>query len=214
MGSVIFLKKRYRYNRLLIATIMLSLLFSCTQIKQRKQISEINKIYKSGYPDSAYAILLIFIKDNPANDAAWVLKGNIEKFRNNDSIAFSDYKRALQITDKNDAAYVGLGVIYRKRNNLTIAENMYINALKINPKNAQAYSSLAVLEMEKGLYQKSVSYGMQAYMLNGSDLDIAANLAIAYHHINDTLNRNFFYKMCIDKKYKHIDVLTYLFEYK
>ena len=188
------------------------LLFSCsTEVRNNLIIKQIDKLFQEERYREAKMSVDSFINLNPNHEMAWTLKGHIEESLDNDSVASVAYEKALAIDPHMEQALTGLGILFRKKGEYDKAAGYYAKAIEENPNYAQAYSSLVAIELKRKNFENAVKLGEKGYQLDNQDPVIAANLSIAYHYYGDTINRDSYYKIAENLKYRNLDVLKMIF---
>lgn len=203
--------KSYAYS--IIAILFIT--FSCSNTSnynKKLDILEIDKLYISGNLTKAKTDVEKYLSSKKDNEYAWTLLGHIENDLDKDSLAMLAYEKATTINPKLVEAITGKGIVARKNKEYDKAAEYYNKAIKLNPKYAEAYSSLTVIYLKTKKFKKAVEVGLKSYELDNENPVIAANLAGAYHYINDTIQREKFFDIAKDNGYKNSDILRKVFD--
>ena len=75
------------------------------------------------------------------------------------------------------------------------------------PGNAEAYSSLSVIEIIETDYAKAAEYGQKAWQIRQDLPSIPANLAVAYHYLNNDAKKRYFYDQAKRLKYHRLELI-------
>jgi len=189
----------------------LFLLMSCNTYDKNLEILDIDQKWKDGNLTEAKVEVNKYLIKRPDNELAWTLLGHIEADQNQDSLAEVAYNKALEINPKTVEAITGMGIISRIRGDYDKAAQYYYNAIDIDPNYAEAYSSLVVINLKRGEFRKAVKAGLKSYELDKNNGTIAANLSVAYHYTNDTINREKYFNIAKRNGYKSTAALRQIF---
>jgi tetratricopeptide (TPR) repeat protein len=152
-----------------------------------------------------------YVKSFPRDSLAWTILGNVHCELDSYTEADKCYERALNLDPQQHQAMTGKGILYRKLGLYQKSLEAYEQAIAIEPSYAEAYSSMAIVALKLKQDQKAVEYGLRAYELDSKNPVIAANLSVAYHHVNDTPRRDKFYEIAKKLGYKNLDALQQIF---
>lgn len=194
-----------------INIIFIIFLVSCGGTKKKLEVQTADQMFKNKQYNEASVEIEKILQKSPENEYAWVVKGNINEVLDKDSVAEKCFLKAIEIEPETEEAYTGLGIIYRKKKQYEKALEYYQKALTINPEYAQAYSSMLVVALKKKDFEKAIEYGLKSYQYDNQDPIISANLSVAYHYIEDSLNRDKYFKICSDLGYDKTDTLKKIF---
>ena len=200
---------KYIYHLIFSFIVIISV--SCAGVNKKSEISEVDKLFQTGEIDLARLEIEKILEKSPLNEYAWTLKGHIEESTDNDSIAELSYLEALEINSEMAEALTGIGILYRKKREYDKAIEYYEKALLVNPEYAQAYSSILVIELKRKKFDSAIINGLKAYELDETDPAISANLAVAYHYKQDTLNRDKYFDICKKLGYSNVAILDKIF---
>ncbi|MEW6674426.1 MAG: tetratricopeptide repeat protein, partial [Nitrospirota bacterium] len=95
-------------------------------------------------------------------------------------LAFSEFKRAIEIDPRDANTHNNLGAIYESRGELEKAIESYKTALDINPRLAAAYNGMGVIYMRKGQYEEAIEHFNKAIKLKPAMVKAYNNLGKAY----------------------------------
>ncbi|MBI5189034.1 MAG: tetratricopeptide repeat protein [Nitrospirae bacterium] len=98
-------------------------------------------------------------------------------------LAFSEFKRAIEINPRDANTHNNLGAIYELRGELEKAMESYKTALDINPRLAAAYNGMGVIYMRKGQYEEAIEHFNKAIKLKPAMVKAYNNLGKAYRAI-------------------------------
>ena len=188
------------------------LLLSCGNIDKKVAIIELVEVYDKGNFEIAKEKIQTFLITHADNEYAWTLLGHVNKDLDNDSIAIVNYQKALELNSNLVEALTGLGIMSRIEGDYQKASEYYYKAIEIDPNYAQAYASLVVINLKNKKFDKAVEVGLKAYKLDKNDPVIVSNLAVAFHYIGDTINREKYLKIAKENGYKRIEILKKLFD--
>ena len=198
----------------LIYLIIILTLLSCNGNGRFHKLAEIKSIsvkYDNGQLLEAKKDLNKYLTRKPYNELAWTILGHIDSDLGNYLLSETSYKKALEINPKTVEAITGLGIISRKNNNYDKAIKYYTQAIKIDSSYGEAYSSLTAIYLKRKKFDKAVKFGLKGYNLTKDNPTSAANLAITYHYIKDTIEREKYYKIAQRNGYKNLDILRQIF---
>lgn len=195
----------------LLVLLFASTLFSCGELSKKIDLVNMDQKVRQGQFESAKEDLLKYLKLRKDNEYAWTLMGIIHENLEEDSLAIIAFEKALAIDPEIEEAITGMGIQARKAENYEKAVEYYEKALEINPKYAQAYSSLVTIYIKQKQFNRAVSVGQKAYDLDKKDPVIAANLSIAYHYTEDIPNRDKYYEIAKQLKYRNLESLKDVF---
>lgn len=186
---------------------------SCDNVLDKKApLVKISEKWRNGNLTEAKADVKDYLKRTPDNEFAWALLGHIESDFNEDSLAIAAYKKALKLNPKTLAALTGMGIVARKKGDYDKASDYYYQAIDIDPDYAAAYSSLVTINLKRKKFKEAVEVGLKAYNLNKNNGIIAANLSLAYHFVNDTIQRDKYFDIAKKNGYKNIETLKDIFK--
>ncbi|MFZ6016411.1 MAG: tetratricopeptide repeat protein [Nitrospirota bacterium] len=102
-------------------------------------------------------------------------------------LAFSEFKKAIEIDPRQEVAHTHLGSIYISRGNLEKAMESYKTALNIQPRLADPYNGIGVIYMMKGQYKekKVIELFNRAIALNPALVEVYNNLGVLYRNIGE-----------------------------
>ncbi len=194
-------------------TLIFSLLFfSCgSEVKKQYDLSEIARKYQSGQVIEAQKDLELYVAKEKNNELAWTILGNIYEDTDKDSLAAIAYENALGVNPEMVEAITGLGILSRKKEAYDQAAKYYYKALAIDPNYAQAYSSLVTIHILNEEFDAAAGVGLKAFKLDPQDPVIAANLSVAYHYVDNTVERDKFYLIAENLGYSNIAGLKDIF---
>lgn len=177
------------------------------------QLEQIAAELKQSGPSPAIADQLkTYLENYPQDDRAWTILGNCQTDLADLPAAANAFDTALGINPQRVEAITGHGILLRRQGQYDQSVAMYQRALEVDPNYAQAYSSMVAIEIIRKDYAKAVQYGQQSYRLDNTDPEIAANLAIAYHFLNDVANRDKFKQIAAQLDFRSMDSLQQIFD--
>ncbi len=107
-----------------------------------------------------------------------------------------------------------MGIVHRKMGDYDKASDYYHRVVDNNPKYAEAYSSLVLVNLKRKKFKQAVAVGLKGYKLDKKNDIIAANLSIAYHFVNDTIQRDKYFNIAKKNGYKNMKALRAIFDGK
>lgn len=187
----------------------------CGQSTTEKNMAQLDAIAsavkQSGSSPEIASKLKTYLESYPQDGLAWTILGNCQTDLENLPAAANAFETALKINPQLVEAITGQGILLRQQGRYDESLAMYQRALEIDPNYAQAYSSMVAIAIIRKDYAKAVQYGQQSYRLDDKDPVIAANLAVAYHYLNDTANRDKFKNIAAGLNYRSMDSLQQIF---
>ncbi|MBU1109950.1 MAG: tetratricopeptide repeat protein [Candidatus Riflebacteria bacterium] len=189
-------------------------LLGCSSTDDAKRLVQIDRKLNSGQFENVIQESKEYLQKYPDSCRGWNILGWAYLNSNNLEDAEKSFDKAIAIDKKWDNAYVGKGVMYRKMGQLDKARQNYLQAVSLVPDNAEAFSSLLVIELMAKNNKKAVEYGEKAWKLRKNLPSIPANLAVAYHYINDHAKRDEFFKHASDAGYSNLQGLKDIFSGK
>ncbi|MBW3599649.1 MAG: tetratricopeptide repeat protein [Planctomycetes bacterium] len=179
--------------------------------KDRLRLDRIATIYEEG--DTARAIIELenYLSTFPGDELAWTILGHAYQDNGRIDEAQTAYESALAIDPKQFQAITGLGIVHRKRGNYDAAMEAYERALEVDESYAQAYSSMTTIALIRREDQKALEYARKGYDLDKTHPVIAANLAIAYHYNDDSVNRDKFTRIAERLGYANVAILHQIY---
>lgn len=195
----------------LLLSFVIAVSLGCGQSASEKNMSQLNSIAgtlkQSGPSPAVVAQLNTYLENYPQDDLAWTTLGNCQIELEDFPSASNAFETALKINPRLVEAITGQGILLRYQGQYAESLAMYQRALEIDPNYAQAYSSMVAIAILRKDYAKAVEYGQHSYQLDSTDPLIAANLALAYHHLGDVANRDKFKNVAAQLNYKDMDSL-------
>ena len=196
----------------ILCLFILSLFTGCqSDLNKRLDIVEMDELWRNGELLKAKEVTEQYLAKTQENELAWTMLGHIESDLDQDSLAVVAYNKALDVNPNTVEAITGLGIISRKKGDLNEASDYYYEAIRIDPDYAEAYSSLVVINLKQKKFDEAVEVGLKGYELSKSNGVIAANLATAYHYVNDTINREKYFNIAKKNGYKNAATLELVF---
>ncbi len=121
-----------------------------------------------------------------ASDAsAAVARGQLLAGQGLDSVALTEFEKAISINPKLTTAYLGIGQIQRKQGNLDKAEQAYHTAAQIEPTSFDAqYNHGLVLQLLNRVAEAVRAY-LRALAIKPEDFDSNINIATAYLQLGE-----------------------------
>jgi tetratricopeptide (TPR) repeat protein len=121
--------------------------------------------------------------DADANAA--VARGKLLSDQGLDTVALTEFEKAISINPKLTTAYLGIGQIQRKQGNLDKAENAYHMAAQVEPTNFEAqYNHGLVLQLLNRVAEAVRAY-LRALAIKPEDFDSNLNIATAYLQLGE-----------------------------
>ena len=201
---------------MLLLSFAMTVSLGCDQLTSKKNKAQLDAIAgelnETGPSSAITAQLQTYLENYPEDDLAWVILGNCQMDLADLPAAANAFETAQKINPQCVEAITGQGILLRQQGRLDEALTMYQRALEIDSSYAQAYASMVALEIYRKDYTKAVQYGQQSYRLDNTDPVIAANLAVAYHYLNDMANREKFKQIAAELKYRNMDALQQIFD--
>jgi tetratricopeptide (TPR) repeat protein len=102
-----------------------------------------------------------------------------------DTVAMSEFERAISINPTLTPAYIGMAEIHQKQGNLVQAEMNYGKAASLEPGNFQAQYGHGLSLQLLGRVADSVRAYIRALSISPNDFDANLNLATAYLQLNE-----------------------------
>lgn len=200
----------------LLFIVLLQLLIACDNaslaVDNTSRLNEIDAVFNSGRYRLALEQLTDYRKDHPKSYRALSLTGwGYVKLDDLDQ-ANDYFDQSLLLNPKWDNAYTGKGVIYRKQGNLPAAREAYAEAIRLYPKNAEAYSSLLVIDILEKDFASAANNGEKSWELRQDLASIPANLAIAYHYLENEEKKWFFYEKAKALNYHRLQSVDDIFD--
>jgi len=121
-----------------------------------------------------------YLKDNETDVMGIFHLANISFDIGNGSKAEELYKKVLKLQPDFYSANLNLAAFYRLKGDYEKSEECCMKVLNVNKEHPQAFVSLSKLELARGAHKLGLEYAKRAYEYDGADLQIAANLCIAY----------------------------------
>jgi len=121
------------------------------------------------------------------------------------------YKRVLELQPEFYSANLNLAAVYRAAGAFEKAEECCNKVLSMNKEHPQAFVALSKLELAQGDYRSGLEYARKACEYDGSDLQTAANLCIAYHYNGMTAERDELFEALRQKGYYDLTALQSVF---
>jgi tetratricopeptide (TPR) repeat protein len=153
-------------------------------------LDEIAALYEAGEGRRAVEELKRYLSHQEDDDLGWTILAHAYVDRGMYTEAEKAYTVALELNGDRFEALTGMGILARKTGDSRNAFHCYLKALHLNPGYAPAYSSLAVLELQRGRDASALEYALKAFRLDPLDPTINANLAVAYHYLGKTVERD------------------------
>ncbi len=204
-----------RTVKLFLHLLALIILTSCnSNLDKRLPLVDIDEKWRNGNLTEAKTEINDYLKNNPDNELAWALLGHIESSRKEYSAAISAYNKSLSLNPKTVEAITGMGIVHRRMGDYDKASDYYHKAIDINPEYAEAYSSLVLVNLKRKKFKQAVAMGLKGYELDKTNDIIAANLSIAYHFVNDTIQREKYFNIAKKNGYKNMKTLRAIFDGK
>ena len=193
--------------------LVVAMLWNCTtNFDKKADLISIDQKWRNGDLLGAKADVEKYLDTKNDNEYAWTLLGHIESDLGEDALAGVAYEKATSINPNTVEAITGLGIISRKNGEYDRASEYYNKAIEIDPNYAEAYSSLVAIYLKRKKFKEAVDAGLKGYNLSKDNDVIAANLAVAYHYYNDTIQRNKFYEIAKKNGYKNIETMKLIFD--
>jgi tetratricopeptide (TPR) repeat protein len=123
---------------------------------------------------------------DPQSEAnAAMARAHILESQGLDTVALTEFEKAIAINPKLTPAYLGIGQIQKKRGNLDKAEQAYHSAVQIEPTNFDAqYNHGLVLQLLNRIAEAVRAY-LRALAIKPEDFDSNLNLATAYLQLGE-----------------------------
>jgi tetratricopeptide (TPR) repeat protein len=188
------------------------LLFGCSESEDTKRLLSIDHKMNNGQYDIVIREGQKYVQDYPNSFKGWNQLGWAYLKTDQLQEAEQCFNRSININDSWDNAYVGRGGLYRKMGKLHEARINYQKAISLLPDNAEAFSSLLVIELMDGNDEKAVEYGEKAWALRKDLPSIPANLAIAYHYLDNPKKRDEFYRYAKNLGYHNLQSIDAIIE--
>ena len=201
---------------MLLLSFAMTVSLGCDQLTSKKNKAQLDAIAgelnETGPSPAIAAQLQTYLENYPKDDLAWVILGNCQTDLEDLPAAANAFESALKINPRCVQAITGQGILLRQQGRFDEAVAMYQKALEVDPNYAQSYASMVTLEIYRKNYAKAIQYGEQSYRLDDTDPVIAANLAVAYHYLDDVANRDKFRKIAAQLNYRNMDTLQQIFD--
>lgn len=124
------------------------------------------------------------------------------------------YRKAIGLQPEFSSAYLNLAAVYRETEEYDKAVESCQRVLELNEEHPQAYVSLARIEFERHRDSMGLDYAEKAYDYGGEDMNVAANLCLAYHYNNMPEERDRLFEILKQNKYYDLATLQEVFEGK
>lgn len=149
---------------------------------ESSELTEAIRLYGQEELEKTASRLDAYLKNNETDVMGYFHLANINMDIGNIKKAEELYNQVLKLEPEFYSANLNLGALYRLKGDYGRSEECCMRVLNANKEHPQALVSLSKLELARGDNKQGLEYAKKAYEYEGEDLQIAANLCIAYDH--------------------------------
>lgn len=166
------------------------------------RLEKISEFYLEGQTNRALQEFETYVKQYPRDGLAWTILGRIHSDLRVFEEASAAYEKALAINPRDPIALTGMGVLHRRFDHDELALEYYQKSLAVEDSYAETHTSIMLIYLKRRQDALALKHALRGYELDQTNPDIAANLAVAYHYNNDTLNRDKLTQIAIELGYQ------------
>lgn len=149
---------------------------------ESSELTEVLRLYGQEELEKTASRLEAYLKNNETDVMGNFHLANIYLDIGNIKKAEELYNQVLKLEPEFYSAKLNLAALYRLKGDYESSEEWCMRVLNANKEHPQAFVSLSKLELARGDNNRGLEYAKKAYEYDGEDLQIAANLCIAYDH--------------------------------
>lgn len=174
---------------------------------ESRELTEALRLYGQEELEKTASGLEAYLKNNETDVMGNFHLANINLDIGNIKKAEELYSKVLKLQPEFYSANLNLAALYRLKGDYVRSEACCMKVLDANKEHPQALVSLSKLELARGADKQALEYAEKAYEYNNEDLQIAANLCIAYDHNGMTAERDKLFEVLQQKGFNDLSTL-------
>lgn len=173
------------------------------------ELTEALRLYGQEELEKTASRLEAYLKNNEMDVMGIFHLANINLDIGNIKTAEELYNKVLKLEPEFYSADLNLAALYRLKGDYEKSEECCMRVLRSNKEHPQAFVSLSKLELVRGDSELGLEYAKKAYEYDDTDLQIIANLCIAYDHSGMTAERDKLFKALQQKGFYDLNALQF-----